>query len=179
MANKLVLLLLMVSWRTVMALCYLHFVITKSLLVLPVPRMMPRVISARNGVQLPFLVGAHILTWLPLSIHISAHTSNAIHASYNANWDKKPRIMENKLYFTDFSNINVLWKLRIDKLTFFSSFLLILTSGRSEEQQPHWREVRAVYQALWKKKGSSMSWRCSLTPPPPSQPPLPLPHSHI
>lgn len=36
-----------------MALCYLHFVITKSLLVLPVPRMMPRVISARDGAPFP------------------------------------------------------------------------------------------------------------------------------
>lgn len=44
-----------------MALCNLHFVITKNLLVLPVARAMPRVISDSGGVQLPFLVGAHIL----------------------------------------------------------------------------------------------------------------------
>lgn len=68
-----------------MALCNLHFVITKNLLVLPVARAMPRVISDSGGVQLPFLVGAHILAWLPLSIQISAHTSNIFHANYNAN----------------------------------------------------------------------------------------------
>lgn len=159
MANDLVLFLLIVSWSTAMALCYFHFVITRNLLVLPLPRAMPRVMSDRDGAHLLFLVGAHILAWLPLSTQISAHTLNTFHASYKANWDEKPRIMEWKLYFTDFSYLNTLWKLCFEKLTFFSSFLLILTSGRTEEQQPRWREVRAVYQALWKQKGSSRSFQ--------------------
>lgn len=68
-----------------MALYYLHLVLTRNLLVFPVPREMPRVISARVGVQLPFLVGAHVLAWLPLSVQIRAHTSNTFHASCNAN----------------------------------------------------------------------------------------------
>lgn len=95
----------------------------------------------------------------PLSTQVSAHVSNTFHASYIASWEEKPRITGWKLDFTDFSNPNTFWKLPVEELTFLFSFLFILTSERSEEQQPHLREVRAVYRALWKQKGSSRSFQ--------------------
>ena len=83
-ANKIVLFLLIVSWKTATALCYFPFVITRRFFVLPVHRATPGAISDRDGVQLPFLLGAHVLAQLPLSTQISAHTSNTFRASYIA-----------------------------------------------------------------------------------------------
>lgn len=45
---------------------------------------MPQAISDRDGVQLSFLLGAHVLAQLPLSFQISAHTTNTFQASYIA-----------------------------------------------------------------------------------------------
>lgn len=66
MENKLGLFLLLVLWKTATALCSFPFVITRRLLLLPALRAMPGAVSERDGVQLPFLLGTHVLAQLPL-----------------------------------------------------------------------------------------------------------------
>lgn len=92
MVNELVLFLLIVAWKTAIALCYFPSVITRRVLILPVQRLMPGAVSGRDGVQFLFLLGALVLAQLPLSTQISAHVSNTFHASHSAIQDEMPRI---------------------------------------------------------------------------------------